>query len=220
MSMLTPQSPEKAPPHVYRPQGPLKRDINLMPANEASAKTGKRVLIALCILAALLAAGYFGILMPSLALKALEGLAAGAESQVAELAGVEADSMAKLTERDKKAQILAVLTDAGAGAPEPADIMAELKRACPEGVTLKAFTQDATGISVTGYAGNDAEVAELLVNMKKAFPQYPAVTLIYTRDAEVDEKAGWSREFQADARIQAVPEATATDGAAEGGDAQ
>lgn len=221
MPILMPQSPEKAPaPHVYKPQGPLKRDINLMPANESSAKAGKRALIALGILIVVLAVGYFGILMPSLALKALEGLAADAESQVAGLADAEADSMAKLSERDKKAQILAALTDAGAGAPQPADIMAELKRACPEGVTLKVFTQDATGISVTGYAGNDAEVAELLVNIKKAFPQFPSVTLIYAKDAEEGAKAGWNREFQADARVQAAAQATAEPAATEGGDAQ
>lgn len=221
MSMLTPQPTEKAPaPRAYRPQGPLKRDINLMPANESSAKAGKRAIIALCILAAVLAAGYFGILMPSLALKALEGLAANAENRVTELAGAEADSMAKLSERDRKAQILEALTGAGASASQPADIMAELSRARPGGITLTAFTLDATGISVTGYAGDDAEVAELLVNMKKAFPQYPNVTLVYAKDAEAGAKAGRNREFQADARAQAAPQATAEPGATEEGDAQ
>jgi Tfp pilus assembly protein PilN len=222
MSMQTQPSPEKRAQAAARKTGALKRDINLLPANELSSKMARRGTIALGVVVALLVAAYFAILTPALALQSLQDQAAAAENQAALLQPAEADALAKQAERDKKTQILAYVNDT-AGYRHPADIMAELERACPNTILLSSFNLDASGMTIGGFAGNDGEIVEFMVNLRAAFPQYDAISLVSAKDAEEDSKIGMKRQFEVAAKpalTEAPMDTAAPAGDAEGGDAQ
>lgn len=221
---IQPPSEKSIQPHTVKMTGALKRDINLMPANESSAKLARRGAVALGVFVGLLIVAYFAILTPALALKALQEQTAAAENRAALLQSVQADSLAKQAERDKKAQILAYVSGMTTEYAPPSDIMAKLERACPGAIVLTSFNLDVSGMTIDGYAGNDKEVAEFLVNLGAAFPQYAEVALVYTKDAAQDARTAMKRQFQVSAKI-AAPSATPAETAApagepKGGDAQ
>jgi Tfp pilus assembly protein PilN len=205
-------TPGKRPAQTgMKPSGSIKRDINLMPANETSEKLARNGTIALAVFVGLLIAAYFAIVMPSITLKALQDKAANAQNQAKQLESAETQFNDKTAQLKVLRQVVAFLENADSAYREPQDINAELERACPQGIMLTGFTMNATGMTIDGFADSDTTVAQFIVNLKTAFPQFESATLAFTKQATDTENKQWIRQFELTVPEPApLPTATAT----------
>jgi Tfp pilus assembly protein PilN len=211
MSMQNTNPGKRPAQPAAKSSGSIKRDINLMPANETSEKIARNGTIALAVFIGLLIAAYFAIAMPWMTLKALQSKAENAQNEVKQLESAETEFNAKVAQLKVVQQVVAFLENTDSAYREPRDINVELERACPKGIMLTGFTMNTTGMTIDGFADSDTTVAQFIVNLKTAFPQFEPAMLAYTKQATDTEGKQWIRQFELTVPESApLPAATAT----------
>lgn len=193
--MLTTSS-GKAPAKPYRPAaGNLKRDINLLPANESSERAARAGTIALGILLGLVVLYFLAVFWPQTVLNGLKSVAGNAENQVALKSGVNKEFNDLAAQRNALQGMVDSLSQSGKGYPEPADLLDDLNGTCPDSITLTHITEDASGITLQGDAADDDAVAQFIVNLS-TIPTFDKVALASVEENKDDAKSAKPRAFE------------------------
>lgn len=189
---------------VRRQAGAVKRDINLLPADEASQKRARRGLIALACIIGVLLLAYVGIVLPSLSLRGLQALADGKAADAAALQGADKEFNSLVEQRNSLSQTLKSMEAFGKEYRPAADAIKEIGDACPGSVTLLAVTLSQEGAAIRGRAPDEKDVAQFIVNLS-ALPEYASVELVST-GADTGESAAKSLTFELNAKLpQSAP---------------
>ncbi len=159
-------STEKTTVKTARPSGALKRDVNLLPVNENSERMARQGTVALFVLLGVLALATVAVYLPSTWLGSLQNKASAAENQAASLAHVETEFAEVVAQRKSLLEMVSNLEGITGSGLHPASINSMLSIACPEKITLTAYTLSNGELSVTGIAANDTDVAQFLVNLR------------------------------------------------------
>lgn len=208
MIQHSPATPGRQTARAARPAS-LKRDINLLPANENSEKIAKRGTIALAVFMGLLLLSYFIIYLPLNHVKDLQDNAASVESQVAMLKAQEPEINSLVDQRNALKEMLDGLTSLGKTNVQPADILAMLEINCPDTITLVSMTKNNEGLAITGAAASDADIAQFIENLKTV-PELHGVALVRVQDIEENVKSGLKRQFELVAGLPASVDPAAT----------
>jgi hypothetical protein len=146
--------------------GDLKRDINLLPANENSEKVARIGTIALAVFMGLLLLSYFAIILPGTQLKAAQDRADGLSAQATAKAGASAQFSARIAQRNAKQSTLETLNNAKKAYNQPSDLQDLISRACPNSITIYSLVFSDAGATIQGQAPDDREVAQFIANLK------------------------------------------------------
>jgi Tfp pilus assembly protein PilN len=144
----------------------LKRDINLLPANESTVKLAHWGTIALAVLVGALMLAYFAILLPGSHLTDLQNKVTSLDNQAAMKAGVNAQFDASAAKRKELQGIRDALDKSDKEYIQPADMFAQLTKACPDSITVLSVTIDNAGATIIGRAPDDKEIAQFIENLK------------------------------------------------------
>lgn len=186
----------------------LKRDINLIPANENTEKMGRigaYAILAIIIVALLIVVA---IVIPGLRLKDRQIKADSMEQQVKEkeAAGMQFDR--DVRKRNALQNTIDILSGSGLKDTPPADLLAQISAACPDSITLTSFTLSSeTGATIDGFAPNDAAIAQFIDNLK-TIPNYQDVVLFNVQDNDKDDNFKKKRMFEI--KAECPPAATAS----------
>lgn len=221
MTPTTPTTSGKTPLKPFKPApGNVKRDINLLPANENAEKMTRNLAIGLGVLISLLLLAYFAIIMPSMILSGLQSKADSAQNQIKLMAGADKDFNDRVAQRDELKQMIDSLNSSVKDYLQPADLFDNLSRTCPDSITLTAVTQADDGLLLDGQATNDGEVAQFIVNLR-TIQNFDRVVLVNVKDAENSQITAKSRVFEIKcllpvpaASASPLPEPSATQGGA------
>lgn len=220
------QNPNNASHRGMAPSGKntgnLKRDINLLPKNENSAKMARMGLIALAAAVCVAALAYAAILLPNSQLKEKQDTAAGLSAQASAKAESSAQFDSRVVECDALKTTLDTL-EASKSILRPADLTALISKACPDSITVLSITLSGAGAAIDGRAPDDRAVAQFIENLKAINLYQGGVELSSVQDYGGAEGAVKMRFFQiAAAYLPAAvptPQPTAAPAAAqEGGD--
>lgn len=176
-----------------RPHGNLRRDINLLPANEGSEKAAR---LGTVILFTLLGAALFfvvAIWLPKTRLNALNSRADAAEAQVRALQSSGAQFSGRVSERNALLEMLESLEKSGSD-KGAYDLMDQISLACPDGITLHSVKLSPAGADIAGLASDDRLVAQFISNLQ-AIPAYRTVRLSGANDAGSAGGGVQSRSF-------------------------
>jgi Tfp pilus assembly protein PilN len=213
------QNPNREPNRAGKTRrnvaGNLKRDINLLPANENSEKAARIGTIVLgiaigCVLFALVA-----IMLPASKLRDRQARADAAFEQAKARAAESAQFDDRVGERNRLKSMLDTL-NAYSGTEQPADLMDLISRACPDGITLLSVSLTGTGAMIDGRAPDDTAVAQFIDNLK-AMQVYSLVELSGVQADDKIEGASQKRAFVIMAEYPPA-EAPAQTDAQKGGD--
>ncbi len=159
-------STEKSAVKTTRPSGALKRDINLLPVNENSERVARQGTMALFVLLGVLALAAVAVYLPSTWLSSLQNKANAAENQAAALTHVETEFTEVVAQRNSLQEMVSSIEGITGSGLHPASINSMLSIACPDKITLIAYTLANGELSVTGIAATDSDVAQFLVNLR------------------------------------------------------
>jgi type IV pilus assembly protein PilN len=193
--MMPTPIPGKVPAKQYRPAtGNLKRDINLLPANENSEKMARNVAIIVGVAVGLAILYVVAILLPSMKLNAIKGMANSAQNQIAALSGADNDFSDSVAQRNALKEMIDSLNLSSKDYKQPADLFEKLSSICPGSITLTAVTQDGDGLTLEGRAPSDADVAQFIVNLG-TITGFDRVVLASVGKNTDDPKSSQTRAF-------------------------
>jgi hypothetical protein len=175
--------------------GDLKRDINLLPANENSEKLARIGTIVLAVFMGLLLLSYFAIIMPSTQLKAAQDRADGLSAQATAKAGASAQFDARIAQRNAKQNMINTLSKAEEDYNQPADLQDLISRACPDSITIYSLVFSDAGAAIQGQAPDDRAVAQFIVNLK-TIPAYQDVELSSVQGSNTSQDPAQMRLFE------------------------
>jgi type IV pilus assembly protein PilN len=186
--------------------GSIKRDINLLPANENSQKIARTGTVVLAVFVGAALLSYFVIFMPLMQLQDLQASANNASNQVAQYQKYDAEFTKLIAQRNLINDMLKNLDTSEKGYLQPADMFSKLSQACPDDMVLLAVEQSETGLIIGGQAGSDDEIAQFIVNLKSlsVFQQIELVSVVQ----DTKDNTNLKRVFQLKALLP--PAATAT----------
>lgn len=208
--MQTPHNPpNRTAPGYYRQAGSLKRDINLLPANEGSQKAARIGMFALliCLGAALLA--LIVIIMPQMQLNTRKDQADALSAQATAKARLSGKYDTALSNKKQIQGILDSLNNSGTDQKIPADLMAQISDACPDGILLTSVTFSAQGAAIEGLAPDDGTVAQFIANLE-TIPVYQYVGLNAVQDYKKSDAPAYKRAFKLEADFPPAPSPSPT----------
>lgn len=189
----------------------LKRDINLLPANEYSEKIARTGTTVLAVVVGALLLAYFTIVMPTMQLNDLKSNATTAENQVAGLQQADQEFNDLVSQRNTLKQTIDSLKKSEQEYLQPADVMKQLSQACPDNITLTAVTLNGAGMTIDGRAESDKDIAQFIVNLK-TIPEYQQISLASVQEDSVNTNVSQKRLFEVKAGLPPAesPDAAAT----------
>jgi Tfp pilus assembly protein PilN len=159
----------------------LKRDINLLPANEYSEKIARTGTTILAVFISVLLLAYFAIVMPTLKLNDLQAEALGAQNQLASVQTAAGEFDSLISQRNSLQQMIDSLSQSEKAYLQPADVMAQLSQACPNSISLTSITLNGSGMTIAGRALSDRDIAQFIVNLK-SIPEFKQIALMSVRE--------------------------------------
>jgi Tfp pilus assembly protein PilN len=209
MMQVPHNSQKKTAASYYKPAGSLKRDINLLPANENTQKAARIGTFALfiCLGAALLA--LIVIIMPQMQLNSKANQANALSAQATSKARLSGKYDAALANKKQIQGILDSLSNSGKDQTIPADLMAQVSDACPDGILLTSVTFNAQGAQIEGLAPGDGAIAQFIVNLK-TIPVYQYVGLNAVLDYKKSDAPAYKRSFKLEADYPPAPSPSPT----------
>jgi Tfp pilus assembly protein PilN len=144
----------------------LKRDINLLPPNQGSAKAAKLGIIALAVLVGAALFAYFMILTPLLNLQREKNKADALEKQAEQIEAMAAEFDTRIQVRNGLQEMQTILDSSEAGYTHPSDLFKLVSGACPNSITLVSAAVSNGSMSIKGLADSDKDVAQFIVNLR------------------------------------------------------
>lgn len=195
MTQIQQAAPQKGAEGLRKATGGLKRDINLMPANESSEKIARIGTYALGFVVGAALLAYFAVFVPSSHLSDVQEQANIADQQIQEKQASSAQFDTDVALRDKLQGTLDALSGPGEAGLQPSDLLAEISSACPDAVTVTSFELSGDGATIDGLAPDDGQVAQFIDNLK-SMGVYQAVGLADSQNYESQDKPAFTRKFE------------------------